>query len=182
MAILNIPDQKIFVGHQDKVQDYVSKRGILLEKWSANLELPNTADQPTIFKAYAHAMEPLMKKKGYQSADVISIHDQTPNLPAVRTKFLTEHTHSEDEVRFFVDGEGLFWFNLGGKEPVFSILCQRGDLLSVPTNIKHWFDFGPKPQVKAIRLFTSQEGWVANYTNSGIDKNYTPPVELYDHF
>lgn len=182
MAVLNIPDQKIFVGHFDKVQNYLNKRGIVLEKWNAKIELKDTDDQATVLKAYEDAMNPLMKKQGYQSADVISIHAATPNLPAVRTKFFTEHTHSEDEVRFFVDGEGIFWFNLGKGEPVFSILCQRGDLLSVPTGVKHWFDFGPKPHVKAIRLFTSQEGWVANYTGSGVDGKYNPSIETYDHF
>ncbi|MBL8994544.1 MAG: cupin, partial [Spirochaetia bacterium] len=85
MAVLNIPDQKVFVGHFDKVQNYLNKRGIVLEKWNAKIELKDTDDQATVLKAYEDAMTPLMKKQGYQSADVISIHSGTPNLPAVRT-------------------------------------------------------------------------------------------------
>jgi len=90
----------------------------------------------------------------------------------VRAKFLAEHTHSEDEIRFFVDGQGYFWFNLEGA-PVFNVLCQKGDLISVPAGTKHWFDAGVShPFVKAIRIFIDQSGWIPEYTGSGIDQKY----------
>ena len=53
-----------------------------------------------------------------------------------------------------------------------SLLCKKGDFLAVPAGFTHWFDLAPKYTVKAIRIFTSMEGWVANYTNSGIDEKY----------
>lgn len=84
-----------------------------------------------------------MKNSGYKTADVISINATTENYNTLRTKFLAEHTHSEDEIRFFVDGKGLFWFNLE-KVPVFNLLCEAGDLISVPAGTKHWFDAGEK--------------------------------------
>ena len=43
-----------------------------------------------------------------QTADVISVDGNTPNLPGIREKFVREHTHSEDEVRVFVEGQGFF--------------------------------------------------------------------------
>jgi len=104
---------------------------------------------------------------------VININASTPNYEAVRAKFLAEHTHSEDEIRFFVDGKGLFWFNLENGEPVFNLLCERGDLISVPEGTKHWFDAGAEnPFVKAIRIFIDMSGWVPHYTESGVDKKY----------
>ena len=110
---------------------------------------------------------------GYLTADVISINSLTENYEAIRTKFLAEHTHSEDEIRFFVDGQGLFWFNMEN-EPVFNLLCQRGDLISVPAGTKHWFDAGESnPFVKAIRIFIDMSGWVPEYTQSGLEKNFS---------
>ena len=110
---------------------------------------------------------------GYPTADVISINKLTENYDAIRAKFLAEHTHSEDEIRFFVDGQGLFWFNLEN-EPVFNLLCQRGDLISVPAGTKHWFDAGlADPFVKAIRIFIDMSGWVPNYTDSGIENGFS---------
>ena len=88
----------------------------------------------------------------------------------MRDKFIHEHTHVDDEVRFFADGQGLFWFNIDG-QPVFSVLCQKGDLISVPKETKHWFDLGEKPFVKAIRIFTDVSGWVPYYTDSSIEDN-----------
>jgi 1,2-dihydroxy-3-keto-5-methylthiopentene dioxygenase len=97
----------------------------------------------------------------------------TENYDAIRSKFLAEHTHSEDEIRFFVDGKGIFWFNLE-TEPVFNLLCEKGDLISVPAGTKHWFDAGDNnPFVKAIRIFIDMSGWVPNYTESKLEQNFS---------
>ena len=53
------------------------------------------------------------------------------------------------------------------------MLCQKGDLISVPAGTKHWFDAGvDNPFVKAIRIFIDQSGWTPEYTGSGIEKKY----------
>lgn len=172
MAILHIPDQDRRITDPQEIKEFLAQRGVWFDQWEAKAELPEDADQETVLAAYEHVLAPYMKENGYQTADVISVHPNIENKEAIRTKFLTEHTHSEDEVRFFVDGEGLFWFNMEKGNPVFCVICQRGDLISVPANTKHWFDFGPKMSVKAIRVFIDQSGWVPHYTESGVDSNY----------
>lgn len=172
MAILHIPDQERYLEDQNEIKNFLAERGVWFDQWEASEEFADDADQDTVLAAYAHVLQPYMDSNGYQTADVISVHPKMENLDVLKTKFLTEHTHSEDEVRFFVDGEGLFWFNMGNDNPVFCVICQKGDLISVPANTKHWFDFGPKMFVKAIRVFIDQTGWVPNYTSSGVDANY----------
>jgi 1,2-dihydroxy-3-keto-5-methylthiopentene dioxygenase len=113
-----------------------------------------------------------MAQGGYTTADVVVVHAGTPNLPAIRAKFLREHTHTEDEVRFFVEGHGDFWFNLGGGEPVLCARCEVGDLLSVPKGTRHWFDLGEPPHVKAIRVFIDASGWVPACMGSRIEERY----------
>jgi 1,2-dihydroxy-3-keto-5-methylthiopentene dioxygenase len=115
-----------------------------------------------------------MAEHGYTVADVINVLPTTPNLEALREKFLQEHTHTEDEVRFFVEGTGQFWFNLGGNEPIFYVRCTRGDLLSVPKGTPHWFDFWEEKRVKAIRMFIDTSGWVPHYTGTGAEKLFGP--------
>ena len=61
------------------------------------------------------------------------------------------------ELRFFVDGRGLFYLHLGDK--VYCVLCEQGDLISVPANTTHWFDMGANPRFKCIRFFTTPDGW-----------------------
>ncbi len=178
MAFLTIPDKNTVIRDAAEIKDYLNKRGVLYEQWEAAVSFDDDADQDTILKAYEHKLRPYMEANGYQTADVINVTPETPNLEALRTKFLTEHTHTEDEVRFFVDGEGMFWFNLEGDEDVFCVTCEAGDLISVPANSRHWFDLGPKNRVKAIRVFIDQSGWVPHYTESGIDANYNGRVPL----
>lgn len=172
MAILHIPDQDKKITDAKEIKSFLADRGVLYDQWEAKEEFDDDADQETILKAYEHVLKPYMEANGYKTADVISVNPNTPNLDAIKNKFLTEHTHSEDEVRFFVDGEGLFWFNMGNGNPVFCVICEQGDLISVPANTKHWFDFGPKTFVKAIRVFIDQSGWVPHYTESGVDEKY----------
>jgi len=173
MAILNIPDENRQITDVAEIRSFLNARDIFFDQWQAAVVFEDTATQEDILAAYDHELKPYMQQNGYQTADVISINALTPNYDAIRAKFLSEHTHSEDEVRFFVDGQGFFWFNLSDDEPVFNVLCQAGDLISVPAGTKHWFDAGEtEPFVKAIRIFIDPSGWVPDYTNSKIEQNY----------
>lgn len=172
MATLHIPDENRSITGFDEVKAYLNAHGVWHDRWQAAEVLSNDADQETILKAYAHVLRPYMEANGYQTADVINVHPDLPNLPELRAKFLAEHTHTEDEVRFFVDGQGYFWFNLGNGAPVFYVHCTAGDLISVPANTAHWFDMGEPAFVKAIRIFIDVSGWVPHYTQSGVDQRY----------
>ena len=170
MAILGLPDQNKTITDEATVINFLKERGIDYAFWETKAVLQDSDSQETILAAYEHEVKPYMEANGFKTADVISVNPKTENIEAIRQKFLKEHTHSEDEVRFFVDGEGLFWFHLNGE--AFNLLCTKGDFLSVPAGATHWFDLAPKYTVKAIRIFSTVEGWVANYTNSGIDDKY----------
>lgn len=173
MAILTILEpEKRELRDPKEIKSYMNERGIIFEQWQTSMHLNDSDSQETILRAYEHELGPYMRKHGYQSADVINVHKDTPNIEGIRAKFLSEHTHSEDEVRFFVDGEGQFFFHLQERKEVFKLLCEKGDFISVPKGYPHWFDLAPKYHVKAIRVFQTQAGWIANYTNSGTEKKY----------
>jgi len=171
MATLNLLDKKLVISDVNAIKTFMNERGIIFEQWEASRPLKDSDDQETILEAYEHSLGPYMKKNGYLNADVINVHKDTPNIEELRQKFLKEHTHDEDEVRFFVDGEGEFFFHL---DQIFSLHCVKGDFISVPKGYKHWFDLAPKYRVKAIRVFQTKEGWVARYTDSGVEKKYLP--------
>jgi len=170
MAILRIPDKKIEISSIEEIQAYLQPLGIWHERWQAAVPFAPDASPDTVLSAYAYVLEPYMQRNGYTVADVIVVHPQSENLDAIRTKFLREHTHTEDEVRFFVEGKGWFWFHVGGE--VFHVECSAGDLLSVPAQMPHWFDLGSIPFVKAIRIFIDTSGWVPHYTETGIESKY----------
>lgn len=173
MAILSIPEIGKTVENPSEIKKFFTSRGIFFDQWHCHVEFEETTTQEDILKAYSTDLEPFMKNGGYLTADVISLNALTENYQAIRNKFLSEHTHTEDEIRFFVDGKGLFWFNLEN-EPVFNLLCERGDLISVPAGTKHWFDAGElNPFVKAIRIFIDTSGWVPHYTESRMEQKFS---------
>ena len=136
--------------------------GVRFERWPTR----PLDDPAAILDVYAPEIETLKAEAGYQSVDVVALAPDHPDRAALRGKFLSEHTHGEDEVRFFVDGEGLFTLHEDGR--VFNMLCTTGDLISVPAGMKHWFDMGAAPRFTAIRLFVNPDGWVARFTGDAI--------------
>jgi 1,2-dihydroxy-3-keto-5-methylthiopentene dioxygenase len=172
MASLFIANKNTTTSDLSAIQNILAAHGIMIAKWEASKVLTNDSTQEEILAAYEHELTPYMKTNGYTVADVINVHPKTENVLAIREKFIKEHTHSEDEIRFFIDGTGKFWFHLDNEE-ILCVTCERGDFMSVPKNFRHWFDLAPEYSVKAIRIFSNMEGWVPNYTNSGIDNTYS---------
>lgn len=144
----------------DRIAAALDEIGVRFERW------PTRDVEDDVLAAYAREIERLNAEGGYQSVDVISLTPDHPDRVALRSKFLSEHRHSEDEVRFFVEGEGLFTLHQDGR--VFNMLCTKGDLISVPAGMPHWFDMGPAPRFTAIRLFINPDGWVAHFTGDDI--------------
>ncbi len=145
--------------------DTLASQGVRFEQWPTR-ELPASATQEQILEAYADEVERLKQECGFQTADVVSLTANHPDKDAFRQKFLDEHTHSEDEVRFFVRGQGLFYLHFG--DQVYALMCEKNDLISVPDGTRHWFDMGPEPEFTCIRLFSNPEGWVASFTGEEI--------------
>lgn len=144
--------------------------GVRFERWEASKPIAPGASQDEVIAAYKDDIERLQQEKGYKAVDVISLTADHPQKDVLRKKFLSEHTHSEDEVRFFVAGQGQFTLHIG--ERVYDILCEQGDLIGVPDGTRHWFDMGPNPHFVAIRLFTNPEGWVAEFTGEDIANDF----------
>jgi 1,2-dihydroxy-3-keto-5-methylthiopentene dioxygenase len=119
-----------------------------------------------VLHAYSEEIVRLRREGGYAACDVVALTPDHPQRAELRRKFLDEHTHQEDEVRFFVAGSGLFTLHVANT--VYQVLCERGDLISVPSGTPHWFDMGARPSFTAIRLFTDPAGWVARFTGSDI--------------
>ena len=144
----------------------LQKIGVGFERWATETALASDMTDAQVMAAYAPHIAKLSAEGGYRSADVVRLTPEHPNRVALRAKFLAEHRHGEDEVRFFVEGAGLFCLREAGK--VHMTLCEAGDLISVPAGIRHWFDMGPRPYFTAIRLFTSPDGWAARFTGDPI--------------
>jgi 1,2-dihydroxy-3-keto-5-methylthiopentene dioxygenase len=152
------------------IAEALAERGIGFERWEAPVNLAADADPATILAAYASEIARVQASGTYPTVDAIRMTPEHPERVALRQKFLAEHIHAEDEVRFFVEGRGLFCLHIG--EEVLQVLCETGDWISVPAGTKHWFDMGSAPQFCAIRFFDNPEGWVAQFSGDGIAQRF----------
>jgi 1,2-dihydroxy-3-keto-5-methylthiopentene dioxygenase len=152
----------------------LAPHGIVLERWTPRADLAADANDADILAAYGADIETLKARGGYQSWDVLRVTPDHPEREALRAKFLAEHIHDDDEVRFFVEGAGLFYIHAGGM--VHALECTAGDLIAVPAGTQHWFDTGARPRFTVIRMFTTPDGWVARFTGDPIAQS----IPLYE--
>jgi len=146
------------------------KIGVTFERWQASQPVAPGASQDEVFAAYRTDIDRLVAERGFKSVDVASIAPDNPNRAELRKKFLDEHFHKEDEVRFFVAGSGLFTLHVADK--VYEIECVKDDLIAVPDGVTHWFDMGDEPSFVAIRFFTEADGWVGHFTGTDIAQKF----------
>jgi 1,2-dihydroxy-3-keto-5-methylthiopentene dioxygenase len=173
VAVVRIPEENRSLHEPDQIQDFLAGIGIDYERWKPAAETPRDASAEQILRAYAGQIDQLKARGGYVTADVIDVGPETPGLDAMLARFNTEHWHDEDEVRYIVEGRGLFHVH-PSKGAVVAIEVEAGDLLRVPRGTHHWFDLCGDRRIRAIRLFQDTAGWTPHYTNSGTDRNYEP--------
>ena len=116
--------------------------GVRFERWQGAARVDPDAESETILAAYRPHLDALLAGRA-GSADVLRLRPGSHAYPAMRAKFLDEHIHTEDEVRFFIQGGGHFILHENAR--VYDAHCTEGDLISVPAGLKHWFDAGAEP-------------------------------------
>ncbi|WP_370682554.1 cupin domain-containing protein [Comamonas sp. GB3 AK4-5] len=120
-------------------------------------------DKATVVQALGAELVDVCLAHGYHSMDLVVLHPDTPGLDEALARFDLPHTHADDEVRYIVDGAGLFgFFDAEGRE--HSMRVGPGDYLRVPAGAEHRFTLTSARRIKALRLFSDTAGWVAQYT------------------
>lgn len=163
------------------ISDELNRRGVKFEQWHAGAKIEPNADSDAVLAAYASDVGRL-GKQGYNTVDVLRLSPNPADpewrqqASAARDKFLSEHTHDDDEVRFFVEGKGCFYLRVDGE--ILMTVCEKNDLIWVPSGIAHWFDMGAEPDFVVIRFFKIPEGWVGHFTGNSISESFPTLDEL----
>jgi 1,2-dihydroxy-3-keto-5-methylthiopentene dioxygenase len=173
MALVRIAAEHRTISAPDDIRAFLASQGIDYERTDPSAPVGPDTPADEVLAAYRAKIDELKAKGGYVTADVIDVFPDTPNLDAMLNRFNSEHWHDEDEIRFIVEGRGLF--HIHPKDgPVFAIEVEAGDLIRVPRGTHHWFDLCVDRRIRAIRLFQDKSGWTPHYTNSGVDRNFQP--------
>jgi 1,2-dihydroxy-3-keto-5-methylthiopentene dioxygenase len=172
MAIVSVPKQDLKMTEPVQIKEYLSKIGIDYDQWEI-VELAEDADDQTVLDAYAEKINRIKQSGGYTSVDLVNVHSTTPGLDEMLSKFNREHWHDEDELRFVVQGRGLFHIH-PLDWPVVAIEVGAGDMIRVPQGTCHWFNLCGSRQIKAIRFFQNKSGWTPYYSGSMEEREYQP--------
>ncbi len=172
MAVLTYRASKRVITDQREIAKILSTVGITFESWGverlpAHLRDRNLSDQEKqqVLAAFRPEIDRLKQQGGYVTADVISLYPDTPNLPVLLAKFDKKHLHTEDEVRFCVQGRGVFALFPESAEAI-DVELRPGDFISVPKQYHHLFFLCEDQRITCIRLFVDPAGWVAHYINA----------------
>ncbi|WP_078409213.1 1,2-dihydroxy-3-keto-5-methylthiopentene dioxygenase [Priestia abyssalis] len=158
------------IANQQEVEEFLASNEVIYEKWDIT-KLPEalrenyalTDDQKNeVLEAFQSEIADISERRGYKTADVISLSETTPNLDQLLKNFQQEHHHTDDEVRFIVSGHGIFVIQ-GQDGNFFDVELEPGDLISVPENVRHYFTLMDDRKVVAVRIFVTTEGWVPIY-------------------
>lgn len=166
----NTAEPRLVTSDHARMAQELARIGVGFEQWQASHSVAPGDTPESILQAYRGDIDRLVEQRGFKSVDVVSIAPDSPNRDEMRRKFLDEHFHKEDEVRFFVAGSGLFTLHVN--DAVYEVECQQGDLIAVPDGTTHWFDMGPEPSFVAIRFFTEPDGWVGHFTGTDIAQRF----------
>jgi 1,2-dihydroxy-3-keto-5-methylthiopentene dioxygenase len=174
-----MPTLKFQDGHETanltSIKESLAGLGIELNAWAIpEAALPLTrkaaltdAEKSDLLALLDSRFLEQQSRYGYQSRDLIVLHPEVPDLDKLLTVFDKVHTHDDDEVRYIIDGEGKFGF-LRNDGSQMLLTVQAGEYIRVPKNTRHWFVLTNSKRIKAVRYFTSKDGWAAKYTGDPV--------------
>lgn len=155
LAPLNVRLSRWPVGDNPEIQQLLAKDAL------------NDEQKEQVLQSLDGYFEQLKASAGYQSRDLVVLHPEVPNLDTLLSKFDQCHYHTDDEVRYIIAGEGIFGFVRPDGSQV-ELTVQPEEYINVPANTEHWFYLTPAKRIKAVRYFTTTEGWVPEYTNTEV--------------
>lgn len=176
MATLRLQDGRTLTD-LDTIAAELAPLGIALATWPvgsdpevrALLARPSLADaeKEQVLVGLDRYFRELQQSAGYAARDLIVLHPDVPGLDAMLAKFDRVHTHADDEVRYIVDGEGVFGFaRPDGSQVELTVFAE--EFINVPAGTEHWFYLTAARRIKAVRYFVDTSGWTPEYTGRAI--------------
>jgi 1,2-dihydroxy-3-keto-5-methylthiopentene dioxygenase len=156
-----------------EIKEFLGRHGIQFERWNIPASIQALCANPTlddvqkaaVLEAFRPQLDNLSENHGYISSDMVCLHPELPGLDDALANFDLEHFHTDDEVRFIVDGSGVFGFvSESGRR--FLIEVHAGDYVVIPANAWHWFYLLENKTIKALRIFKDMSGWTPFYRDA----------------
>ena len=158
-----------------RIQNELAPLNIKLDHWPVgdNTEVKMLLDKPAlapeekdqVLAGVDQYFQKLKTELGYQDRDLVVLHPELEGLDGALAKFEKVHTHDDDEVRYIVEGEGIFGF-IRPDDSQVALTVQAEEYINVPKDTEHWFILTESKRIKAVRYFTTMDAWTPVYTET----------------
>jgi 1,2-dihydroxy-3-keto-5-methylthiopentene dioxygenase len=169
MAIVRYPDTGIVIESRDQIADMLGLIGVRFETWGVQRLPPHLrnrnlteAEKLEVLAIFKPEVERLKEQGRFRFVDVVTFYPETPGIDELLKKFDRRHTHSENEIRYCVQGSGTFHL-LPTDGQHTEVEMHAGDFISLPAGIPHYFTMTAERRITCIRFFQREDGWVPDY-------------------
>ncbi|MBD2436014.1 cupin domain-containing protein [Nostoc sp. FACHB-110] len=133
----------------------------------------NNSEKHYIVDLHNSVFEFLRHENGSLWCDLLNVHPGVPNLQMLLNAYSHYHTHTSAEPLYVLAGEMIFGFVRPDGSQI-QLLVQPQDYIYIPAEVEHWSSLTASLSFKAVRYFTSAEGWVPNYTGTQLNDALKP--------
>ncbi|KAM0936597.1 putative oxidoreductase [Dioscorea sansibarensis] len=104
-------------------------------------------------------LKKIREARGYSYTDICEVcPEKLPNYEAKIKSFFEEHLHTDEEIRYCLEGSG--YFDVRDKNDQWiRVAVKKGGMIVLPAGIYHRFTLDSNNYIKAMRLFVGEPVW-----------------------
>lgn len=144
----DVPDKVL--SHGDDISATLAVVGVAFERWPVVTPVQPGSSRAQVLDALGPQLDELMSARGFAAFELLSLDTAQSYQEQAPAAALQEQRNVEPEAHWFVAGRGLLNLHVG--DYVYAVLCEKGDLISLPAGTRHWLDTGDFPRLAALCL------------------------------
>lgn len=137
-------------------------------------EVLTDAEKRHMVDLHNSVFEFLQQENGYLWCDLLNVHPGVPNLQTLIATYSQYHTHTAPESLYVLAGEMIFGFAKPDGSHI-QLLVQSQDYLQIPAGVEHWCSPSALLNFKAVRYFSTADGWLPSYTGTRLNDQTSQP-------
>ena len=125
--------------------------------------LRSTASAEEVLDEHAALIDEMRLRSGCRRIELRGMSPVYPDGQLRRELLYSESRGMGQQWHLFLHGQAIFYLHLAYR--VYVVGCERGNLISIPADLPHWFDMGPQPDFVTVTLSEGDTDSLAETTS-----------------